>query len=175
MGFRSHITVSGELPDGIVEAETGEFGVSISTDVTKKPFDTTMRLVPMDIVIGVGCKRNTDPGKMLDFITRILEEDGISKERVRAVSSIDLKKDESAILDLASHLKVPAIFHTSEELNSLEGDFSKSSFVTSITSVDCVCERAAVKVAGGTLIRRKTAHDGMTVAISRIEMTPRFV
>lgn len=175
VGFRSDITVSGEFPDGIVEAETGEFGVSISTDVTKKPFDTTMRLVPMDIVIGVGCKRDTDPGKMLDFITRILEEDGIYKERVRAVSSIDLKKDESAILDLASHLKVPAIFHTSEELNSLEGDFSKSSFVTSITSVDCVCERAAVKVAGGTLIRRKTAHDGMTVAISRIEMTPRFV
>lgn len=175
VGFTSDLPVSGEFPDGITAAYSGEFGVSISPDVSKRPFDTTMRLVPMDTVIGVGCRRDTDPGKLRDFILGILEEDGISVERVRAVSSIDLKKDEAAILDLATLLKVPAVFHTSEELNSLEGEFSRSEFVSSITSVDCVCERSAMIVARGELIRRKTARDGMTVAICRIQMTPRFV
>lgn len=175
VGFTSDIPVSGEFPDGIVDADSGEFGVSISTDPSRMPFDTTMRLVPMDIVIGVGCRRDTDPGKLRDFILGILEGDGIAVERVRAVSSIDLKKDEAAILGLATLLKAPALFHTSEELNAVEGEFSRSEFVSSITSVDCVCERSAVIVAGGELIRRKTARDGMTVAISRIQMTPRFV
>lgn len=174
VGFRSDIPVEGELPNGLTPAENGEFGVSISTDVSKRPFDETMRLVPMDIVLGVGCKRDTDPRKLHDFIFRILEGDGIAPERVRVVASIDLKKDEQAVLDLATSLKVPARFHSAEELNSIDGDFSQSKFVASVTAVDCVCERSA-SIEGGELIRRKTAEDGMTVAIGRIAMKPRFV
>ena len=174
VGFTTDIPVEGDLPDGLTVADGGEFGVSISADVNKQPFDRTMRLVPMDVVVGVGCKRNTDPGKLRRYILRTLEEDGIAPERVRVVSSIDLKKDEAAVLDLATYLKVPARFHSAEELNSLEGDFSQSKFVTSVTTVDCVCERSVV-IEGGELTRRKTAEDGMTVAIGRIEMKPRFV
>ena len=174
VGFTTDIPVEGDLPDGLIVADEGEFGVSISADVNKQPFDRTMRLVPMDVVVGIGCKRNTDPEKLRRYILRILEEDGIAPERVRVVSSIDLKKDEAAVLDLATYLKVPARFHSAEELNSLEGDFSQSKFVTSVTTVDCVCERSVV-IEGGELTRRKTAEDGMTVAIGRIEMKPRFV
>ena len=46
----------------------------------------------------------------------------------------------------------------------VEGDFSSSDFVKSVTGVDNVCERSAVKCSGGRLILRKTAADGVTVA-----------
>ena len=112
---------------------------------------------------------------MKEFVSSILKEEGIPDQRVGAVCSIDLKKDEAAILELAKQYRVPAKFFTSEELMAVEGEFTKSDFVKSITSVDCVCERSSVKPYGGEIIRRKTAKDGMTIAICRRPMELKFL
>lgn len=176
VGFNSKIPVEGELSAGITPADSGEFGVCISTDPHSSPFDVTLNLVPMDIVIGVGCRRGTVPGKMERFVDDTLESLGIARERVGCVASIDLKKDEEAILALAKGLRAPVQFYSSEELLSVEGDFSSSQFVTSITGVDCVCERAAAKASGGNdFLLRKTAEDGMTVAVCSRAIRPRFL
>jgi cobalt-precorrin 5A hydrolase len=175
VGFTSEVPVKGDLPNGLTLADSGEFGVSISTDISKMPFGTTMRLVPMDMILGVGCKRDTDPEKMQEFVSEILKEDGIADQRVGAVCSVDLKKDEEAILSLAKRYRVPAHFYTSEQLMSLEGEFSKSDFVRSVTSVDCVCERSSKMPFGGEIIRKKTARDGMTLAICQRPMDVRFL
>jgi cobalt-precorrin 5A hydrolase len=173
IGFACDMPYEGKLPEGLTPADEGEFGICISSD-GRKPFKKTLALVPMDIVLGIGCKRGTDPDKLRTFIGEILKEDGISPLRVRGIASIDLKKDEEALHVLAKELDTDLRFYTSDELMSLEGEFSKSEFVKSVTSVDCVCERSAVMLGKGELVRKKTAKDGMTVAISRNDITPRF-
>lgn len=175
VGFCSDIPVDGAFPQGIVRADGGEFGACISVDPRKKPFDVTLNLIPMDVTIGIGCRRDTDPAKMRAFVRRILEEDGIAPERISAIASIDLKKDERAILELARGLRSPVSFHSAEELNALDGEFTRSEFVSRITSVDCVCERSAVIAGGEEFIRRKTAEDGMTIAICTRKISPRFL
>jgi len=175
VGFVSEIPVKGDLPAGLTQADSGEFGVSISTDPAKEPFGTTMRLIPTDTVLGIGCRRDTDPDKLREFVLGILREDGIDPARVAAVCSIDLKKDEAAILELSRYIGAPARFYTSEELLAVEGEFTESDFVKSVTSVDCVCERSALRPYGGELIRKKTARDGMTLAICRRPMDVRFL
>ena len=47
----------------------------------------------------------------------------------------------------------------------MEGDFTPSAFVRGVTGVDNVCERAAMAGAE-KLILKKTAMDGVTVAIA---------
>ena len=175
VGFCSDYLVEGNFPVGMVPFASGEFGVSISADVAKKPFDTTMRLVPMDIDVGVGCRRDTDPKLLEEFVLRKLEEQGIAPERVGSVVSIDLKKDEEAVLSLARRLKVPVRFHTASELMSVPGEFSSSTFVKGVTSVDCVCERSAVIAGGGELIMRKVSENGMTLALAKREVKLRFL
>ena len=64
---------------------------------------------------------------------------------------------------------MPFFTYSAEELNAVPGTFSVSSFVRSHTGVDCVCERAAVLASGGTLVRQKTAKDGMTFALAKSE------
>ena len=104
------------------------------------------------------------------MVSKALAEAGVEMTRVRAAASIDLKKDEKGLLDFAFEHQIPLTFYTSEELNALEGEFSKSNFVQSVTAVDCVCERSAVKVSGGgELILRKFAGNGVTVAIATVE------
>ena len=173
IGFACDFPYEGKLPEGLTPADKGEFGICISPD-GRKPFDSTLALVPMDVVLGIGCKRDTDPEKLIKFVSEILGQDSISPLRVRGIASIDLKKDEPALHELSKRLDTPLSFYTSEELMSLEGEFSKSEFVKSITSVDCVCERSAVMLGKGTIIRKKTARDGMTLAISKNDLTPRF-
>ena len=45
------------------------------------------------------------------------------------------------------------------------GEFTPSPFVRKITGIDNVCERSAV-LAGGRLIKKKKAADGVTVALA---------
>ena len=173
LGFISRNGYEGKLPKGLTESDKGEFGICISTVQEDKPFDRTLLLVPQDISIGVGCKKDTDPMKLSDFVRETLEKEGIYKLRVGSISSIDIKSEEKAILDLAQEYDVKPRFYTSDQLMSLKGEFSKSEFVRSVTSVDCVCERSAA-FTGGELILKKTAKDGMTIALAKIKIVPRF-
>ena len=173
IGFKADVEYDGKLPEGLTPAETGDFGICISRD-GQAPFDRTLRLVPMDITIGVGCRRDTPSEKLKEFVSETLESQGIDPMRIYGVASIDLKKDEKAIHDLAKGLKTQEVFYTADELLELEGEFSSSEFVRSVTAVDCVCERSAVKLGGGELIMKKTAKDGMTLALCRNYVKPRF-
>ena len=77
-----------------------------------------------------------------------------------------LKKDEEAIKSLANKLDVPFVTFTKDELNLVKGDFCESEFVKKVVGVGNVCERS-VCIQCKNLIVKKTAKDGMTVAIGR--------
>ena len=175
VGFCSEMPVEGKMSDGLTPADSGEFGVCISTDPDRKPFDVTMSLTPMDVTLGIGCRRDTDPLAMRNFVHETLDGLGISPKRVGAVASVDLKKDEQAILELARHLRAPVSFYTSEQLMAIPGAFSRSEFVKSVTAVDCVCERSAIACGGEEIILRKTARDGMTISVAKRKVSPRFL
>ena len=163
-----------ELPNGLTKSDRGEFGICISQDKKKKPFDSTLSLIPMDVHLGIGCRKDTDSQKLCDFVFEILNEMNIDKSRICSINSIDLKSKEKAIIELSEKLRVPFYTYSSDELNKLEGTFSKSEFVNKITNVDCVCERSAM-VKGKELIKKKTAKDGMTIAISLSPIKLRFL
>ena len=173
VGFVSRIGYEGDLPAGLTESESGDLGICISSDRGDRPFARTMLLIPRDISVGVGCRKDKDPEEMKKFIEETLVSNGIDPKRIRSFTSIDIKSHEKAILALGEKYHVPVYFRTAEELMSLDGTFSGSEFVRDVTSVDCVCERSAV-YSGGELILKKTARDGMTVALAQIEFTPRF-
>ena len=64
-------------------------------------------------------------------------------------------------------------FYTAEELKAVPGEFTPSAFVKSITGVDNVCERSAL-IGAEKLIVRKTALNGVTVALAADHMEVRF-
>ncbi len=174
VGFHSDLPIEGKIPDGLTIADDGEFGIDITYTPRDGVFDRTLTLIPRDIVIGVGCKRDTDPKRMMSFVNDILEKEGISRYRIKRVSSIDLKSDEPAIIQLSKRFKTELSFYTAEQLNSIEGSFTSSDFVKSVTDVDCVCERSAV-YGGGELIMKKVASDGMTIALAKERIGLRWI
>ena len=89
------------------------------------------------------------------------------------VCSIDLKRDEPGLLDFCREQGWPAVFYAAGELAAVEGDFTPSAFVRSVTGVDNVCERAAL-LGAEKLIVRKTARNGVTVAAAVEHWEVRF-
>lgn len=128
--------------------------------------DTVLTLIPKNLYIGVGCKKNTDADKMWDFVNDIFRLEGLDIRAVKSIGSIDIKRDEDAVKNLANRLNVPFLTFTKDELNSVSGDFFESEFVRKTVGIGNVCERA-VCIQCNNLIVKKTAREGMTVAIGR--------
>ena len=170
--------------------------VNCETDGVPAPSEKNrarkLRIIPRIVCVGIGCRRGTSAEEIEEAVMEALRENGISPKALCALASIDLKAEEEGIKELARKYKVPFLTYSAEELCEVPGEFTGSDFVKSVTGVDNVCERAAMRAASliepprgaecstavesdrgsmayhyGELICRKRAKDGVTVALAR--------
>lgn len=178
VGFYSGLPLDGALPAELVKTdfaigqdfsaepvETAEIGIVVSA-YEKQIFEEQLLLVPRCLTVGIGCKRGTLKEKILTAVQEVFANAVLSLQAICRIASIDLKKDEEGLIAAAQEYGVPFETFSAEALAVVEGNFSESSFVKGVTGVDNVCERAAVLASGGELIVRKTAKDGVTVAVA---------
>ena len=162
----SDFPIFGPLPAGVYLGQSGSVGAVISC-ANRRPFDVTLALVPRILHLGLGCKRGTSAEALRAAAAAVLKEAGLRPEAVRAVASIDVKRDEEGLRELG----IPLRFYSAVELRAVPGEFSASDFVQSTVGVDNVCERAAMHSAGAgaVLLVPKKRAGGVTVAIAREE------
>ncbi len=153
------------IPAEIEESKLHRYGIYISTD-DKKPFEVTLKLIPKNVVLGIGCKKNTPLEVIIKTVRNALEKNCISIERICTVATIDIKSNEKGLLDFCKKYALDFITYSFEELMSIDGDFTTSDFVKSITGADNICERSCVLRTNGDLLFRKYAENGVTVAAS---------
>lgn len=132
-------------------------------DAGKKPGASFLRLVPKAVVLGAGCKKDTDPELFSRRIKELLREAHIDLRSVKAVGTIDLKKEEPAVLAFCREIGAPLRIYSAGQLSEVPGTFAESEFVRRQTGVGNVCERAAC-AGGGTLILQKQPGEGITLA-----------
>ena len=163
--FKSDIKITGELPNSLICSDSGKLGIYVSYK-NVNPFDSTLHLVPKNLHVGIGCRKNISLEAIEELYKIIIDEYNIDLRAIKSVSSIDLKKNEDGLLRFSEKYKLPISFYTAEELSMLDGEFTTSAFVRDITGVDNVCERAAYKSSNyGEFIVRKTSKDGVTISI----------
>lgn len=175
VGFYSEFPWTGELPEGIVlcnksgqtTAESFKLGIAVTVHTHCTPFSSTLQIIPKVITLGMGCRRNKDVDGIGKAALKCFAEADIFSQAVEKLTSISIKKDEPGLLAFAENRKIPFLTFEGEELMQVEGEFTPSSFVKSVTGVDNVCERSAVLgAAKGKLIKRKSGEDGVTTALA---------
>jgi cobalt-precorrin 5A hydrolase len=169
VGFCSDLPVRGAVPPELTQGGAANIGVCVTADPAKAPYKKTLRLIPRRYAAGLGCRRGKDTREMARFFAEKLADCGVDPRALRCIASVDLKRDEACLMALAAQYKVPFVTYTAEELNALPGEFSGSDFVRGVTGVDCVSERAALKCAGGHIVCKKIAGEGMTFALAEYE------
>lgn len=161
--------IAGQPPEGVVLASEGDCDAALTL---RRESGDILRLVPAIAVLGVGCRRGASRTALEWAFAELLDGNRLNSLAFRKVCSIDLKREEPGLLAFCEKRGLPLETFSAEELRNVEGDFSPSAFVESVTGVDNVCERSAVLGSGGRLIVKKQAGEGVTMAAALEPFSP---
>ena len=170
------ITKTAEEGRQFVESLAGSLWGDVRNNVCgceRKP--CILLLYPINITAGVGFRKQISKELFEKGLNDVLEGYGLEPTQLKQLASIDLKKEEPAILAYAQKYKVPFATYPAEQLEKITEVSATSRFVKQVTGVDNVCERAARTAdADGELLCPKCIREQMTVALTETEVTLQF-
>lgn len=166
------IRIEGDAPwlrdSGLPVSDTG----SLLIEVTHKSVEgDANHLVyhPRNVAIGVGCERNCKPIEMIRLVQSTLDANGIARDSIAGIYSLDLKADEAAMQELARWFGVPFRVFDAATLEAETPRLANPSDVV-FAEVGChgVSEGAALAAAGpdGSLIVPKQKSQRATCAFA---------
>ncbi len=130
--------------------------------------NVTLNLIPQKLIAGIGCKRGTSTEKISAAVNSACEMINQPVERIKLLASVDIKRDESGLIEFAKNLGVEIKFFSVEELAKKIAEYklSESEFVKATLGVGNVCEAAALCcVEKARFALTKKSFDGVTVAL----------
>jgi cobalt-precorrin 5A hydrolase len=135
---------------------------------------------PKSLVLGLGCDRGASLEMVERGIDALLTRHALSRKSVKAIATIDKKRDEPAFLALAERHGWPLEIYAAEELDVVAGIENPSEAVKRHVGARGVAEPAALIAAGAErlLVPKESyteagAGRSMTLAIARIPFTKR--
>lgn len=122
---------------------------------------------PKVIILGIGCNRGTSAEEIENVIRETLDHLGFSMQSVKAVGTIDLKKDEEGLLTVCSKHGWEFVYYTPEELNEMNIE-EPSDTVYKFTGAYGVSEPACKRYSGQeklVLTKRKSGNVTISVGV----------
>lgn len=168
--------VKGDIPKELTLVETGSEASVLISPYRRFEWTNVLQLYPKAFVLGIGCRRGKGCAEIEGTVGKQLERLCIPLEAVAKVASADLKKDEAGLCAFAERHGLSFETFSPEALAAVAGEYTASAFVERQLGVDNVCERAAMAAsgAGGRLILRKQAENGITLAVAERKWSVSF-
>jgi cobalt-precorrin 5A hydrolase len=79
------------------------------------------------LVVGLGCQRGCPVSTLRALLDQALQAHQIGLHQIKALASIDLKRDEPALIELAEQLSLPLMYFSSAQLAGYEPQLSHHS------------------------------------------------
>ena len=127
----------------------------------------TLKLIRKNIVLGIGCRKKFPYEKMKQTVLRMLKEYNIDSRSIMSIATVDVKKDEVAIVELADYFKCQLKIFTIEDIKTIQHKFSGSDFVEKTIGARAVCE-PCIELSGAKIIKNKMKLEGMTLCIGEV-------
>lgn len=140
----------------------------VASVLDAEPVITTATETRKKIIAGVGCQRGTSKEEIIEAIDHALNQARCSREMVRYIATIDLKKDEPGLKEACLELGIPLRWISFDVIKRYGGDYHRSSFVKEKIGVEGVSEPCALL--GGrrtSLIVPKIKRGKVCVALAR--------
>ncbi|EHL16779.1 hypothetical protein HMPREF9629_00021 [Peptoanaerobacter stomatis] len=124
------------------------------------------KITPKCIYIGIGCKKNTPYDIIKQTLMKYLFDNNIDMTSIAKIGSIDIKRNEQSIINLAEKLGIEFITFTSDEIiaSRYYNDIPKNDFVKSITGVDSVSLSCAKILSEDNIIAENFKGNGITLS-----------
>jgi cobalt-precorrin 5A hydrolase len=127
-----------------------------------------LRLRPKILMAGMGCNKGTPVEEVLELVERTFGRCKLSLLSLHTLATVDAKKAEPGLLAAAQRLGVNFTWYTKEELQQIQVP-NPSAMVQRHMGVASVCEAAALKAAGSTMLlvpKQKTTN--VTLAVAQV-------
>ena len=98
------------------------------------------------------------------------DEYNIDINGIKEIGSIEIKKEEKAIIDLAKFLGVDFKTFSVDEISKVDYLYEKSQWVKKNVGVYSVSDPVAHLLSEGRVIINKQKYDGITFSIGRIDI-----
>ncbi|WP_274307237.1 cobalt-precorrin 5A hydrolase [Solibacillus daqui] len=123
---------------------------------------------PKSLVLGMGCNRGTSAEEIEACIDATLAELKLSKKSVKAIATIDLKKDEQGFIDVTAKNHWQFVTYSPQELNEMPLS-NPSETVFKYTGAYGVSEPAALRYANAnSWVLEKKKSGNVTISVARI-------
>ncbi|MCK1790507.1 cobalamin biosynthesis protein [Pseudomonas violetae] len=100
------------------------------------------------LVVGLGCQRGCPVGTLRALLDQALQAHQIELQQIKALASIDLKREEPGLIELGEQLGLEVKFFSSEELARYQGQLSHHSDIAfERTGCYGIAESAALALA----------------------------
>lgn len=123
---------------------------------------------PRTLVVGVGCVRGATADELDALIRATMDRHGLAFASVRELATIDVKRAESGLSEVASRYGWAVRYFSAAELSVTDAPSGGSETVLRAVGTGAVCEPAALVASGATgLLVPKTSTRRATVAVAR--------
>ncbi|MEZ1317963.1 cobalamin biosynthesis protein [Pseudomonas fluorescens] len=126
------------------------------------------------LVVGLGCQRDCPVSTLRALLDQVLQAHQIELHQIKALASIDLKREEPGLLELAAQLGLALTFFSSEQLTGYQARLShRSQIAFERTGCYGVAESAALALAEqlartpATLLICRQKYAQATLALAR--------
>lgn len=153
------------------------------TDIkTKTPdiYSNSVIYRPKSLIIGLGCDKGIPTEVVENGIIKVLKESDLSFESIKAIASVDAKKEEPAFLEISEKYGWEFVTFPSEKLDRVEGISEISKAASEYVGTRSVSEASALLLSGAdqllvTKQKYKETEGGknLTVAIARMSFATR--
>lgn len=153
------------------------------TDIkTKTPdiYSNSVIYRPKSLILGLGCDKGIPTDIVENGIKKVLKEYNLSFESIKAISSVDVKREEPAFLEISEKYGWEFVTFAPEKLDQVEGISEISKAASEYVGTRSVSEASALLLSGSDKLlvtkqkyKETEAGKNLTVAIARIPFPTR--
>ncbi len=169
-GLRLFSEVPLKLPEAFLLTEDPADADIIVTNKEERTFKArgdALIVRPRNLVAGIGCNSGAPAGEIANALKETLAGQGLSFLSLRALATIDKKKDEPGLAGFAQETGLDLLAFSPDTLNLVHG-VAPSPAALKATGARAVAEPAALLGSGdGELVVRKQRRGNVTVAIAQ--------
>lgn len=127
-------------------------------------------LRPRNLVLGIGCNRNTPVDEIETLVTLHLKRLFLSRKSIRCIASVAAKRDEAGLVEFSERLGVPLRCFENDELRKVAFPSPPSEHALAAVGVAGVAEPAAILASnGGRLLLKKVKSANVTLAVAELK------
>ena len=125
------------------------------------------KIIPQNIVVGIGCKKNKEAEKIIDAVKNSFEKLNLCEESIRIFATADIKENEAGIIGTAEYFGKELKIISREDIQKIENNFETSQFVKKSIGVGAVSAPCAfIEGKGkGKFLAEKLKYEGITISI----------